>query len=557
MDVLKNAGHGENIFARRTLLAAALLGMIVLAGCVSTASGGPQQGIGDKFRQWWGPWFLPMAASFGIGIAIVAIAWMYASIAMDDKLKAWVKSEVVQLGYSAVILMAAALIISSLANISAALPAYTPLAGQDGLAWSQYVNLRCAVDVEPSRPCHIRIAEDYLEILASATQGQATAALRYSNFLYVVSSMGIGVRGIPAPGGAVPITPFAGLTPVIETLGFVFDLLMKNLMVLRAQQFVIDFFHLAFFPFFFCAGIFFRAFYFTRKLGGLLIALALSFYIVFPMMYIFFNSVLFSFTGPWVNALPQEIGTNMIRTDINYNNVNTGVVRPVEGSPTYQEDIPLEYADNPNYWGETVGSSCGNGSIEPWEECNEYDNALNSDTGEGHEGSFTCPPKDSEGNIIGGREKDTYCDTNSCKCTSNYYAGLSGNFRNDFLDGGITEEDRLDEAASMAAQMCFENSIDTTQAGWEEDVKREESFLEAAKKNWWEKLLDGYGGGIMRALATDALLGENGTIDNAAKLLIFSLLVPFISLMVALGAIKVLSPSLGGDVEIAGLTRLI
>ncbi len=52
-------------------------------------------------------------------------------------------------------------------------------------------------------------------------------------------------------------------------------------------------------------------------------------------------------------------------------------------------------------------------------------------------------------------------------------------------------------------------------------------------------------------------LGEGGIFDFIAKMMLFTVFMPFIALMATLSTVKVLSPLLGGDVEIAGLTRLI
>ncbi|MFH1306777.1 MAG: hypothetical protein ABIH83_03960 [Candidatus Micrarchaeota archaeon] len=535
----------KNILPVRAIALVLVIALVFLSGCLGgIAPGEGQESIWTKFNEWFGPWMSPMAAAFGIGIAIVVFAWMYASFMMDEKIKAWAKSEAVQLGYSAVILMAVITLIISMTHITATIPAYTPLAGNMGNEWSQYVNLRCAVDVEPSRPCHIRVAEDYLEILAKSTQGQALSVVRYEAFLYQISSIGLDFRGIAAPGGDLTLTPFAGLTPVVETLSFAFDLLMKNLMAIRAQQFILDFLHLAFFPFFLCAGIFFRTFYFTRRLGGLLIAIALSFYLILPLMYVFWNAVLFAFTSPWLEpsadkANLTEIGTNMMRVDVSYSNVNVGLVQPNKGV--------LGYSKN-----------CANGIIEEEEECNELDDTpQGTKYGPPHQGSFTCPPKDDFGNVIPDREEDIYCDTNACKCTSNLFAGLSGSFRDDFLKGK-TNDARIDEAAELTARMCFEMQNERQEKDWENYVLDDDEFMTYAKKVWWQKLLQGYGGGIARSIPGNPyLFGANGTIDNIAKLFVFSLVSPFISLMVALSSVKIMSPTLGGDVEIAGLTRLI
>ena len=54
-----------------------------------------------------------------------------------------------------------------------------------------------------------------------------------------------------------------------------------------------------------------------------------------------------------------------------------------------------------------------------------------------------------------------------------------------------------------------------------------------------------------------SMFGQNGPIATLALLMVFTIFIPFIALMTSLSAFKVLSPIMGGDVEIALLSRLI
>lgn len=529
---------------KRVLLVAIAAILVFASGCIATSKS--SESIQTKFDIWWGAWTLPLYAAFGIGIAIYVISWMYASFVQDDKLKVWVKSELIQLGYSAVIVIFIMAVISAVSFLAAEIPAYASMKWDLGAQWSDYVWARCEdLNVEPQRPCHIRMAEDYLEILAKSTQAQATSILRYVSVLFPISSIGIGFRAIPAPGGALSVSPFGGLTPTIDTLSFVFNMLMKNMIAIRAQQFAIDFMHVAFFPYMLAAGVFFRTFYFTRKLGGLFIALAIGFYIVLPLMYVFWASVLFSFTGPWLDSVSggiiedsRDIGTGMLVTQYSFGDYNPGAVQPVVASSAYYEPIGSQYPNSNGY--SYRGQSCGDGVIDPWEECGEADTSIDALTKKEYYGKpFVCK----QGEI---------CDTNACKCTEDFYLYEGhGDFREDFEASLIENSDGqsvLDKRATLIADMCADNTVRNNDAG---------DFLEITYKSWYERLGLGYLGAFVRAGPTDYLLGANGTIDNAAKLMVFSLIAPFISLMVALGTVKVLSPTLGGDVEIAGLTRLI
>jgi hypothetical protein len=49
-------------------------------------------------------------------------------------------------------------------------------------------------------------------------------------------------------------------------------------------------------------GVGLRAFHFSRKTGGMLIALAMSIYIVMPMFYVLLSGILFGFMGSWTNV---------------------------------------------------------------------------------------------------------------------------------------------------------------------------------------------------------------------------------------------------------------
>jgi hypothetical protein len=55
----------------------------------------------------------------------------------------------------------------------------------------------------------------------------------------------------------------------------------------------------------------------------------------------------------------------------------------------------------------------------------------------------------------------------------------------------------------------------------------------------------------------DSLVGPGGVIDATARLVFFSMFFTLLSVFATVGAIKGLSPLLGGDTEIAGLTHLI
>jgi hypothetical protein len=105
------------------------------------------------------------------------------------------------------------------------------------------------------------------------------------------------------------IRPFAGLGIPVESLKSALDILVKVMMLLKLQQILLNYIELALFPILFVMGIVLRTFFFTRKLGGLLIALAIGLYIVYPMVYVIAH-------GMWMTTIDKVRDPNSLTTDI-------------------------------------------------------------------------------------------------------------------------------------------------------------------------------------------------------------------------------------------------
>ncbi len=553
-------------FGPSLLLLLAVFSILILvfsSGCVRRNPTGPAD-IEPLFHNYWSPWWPAMLViPVALMVAVIALAWFYGSFAMDDKVKTWCKSEMGQLFYTVIIALAAMMIVAVLSQAMLSI-SQVSLNTPEGRAWSTYVNLRCAPSglAAYDRPCHIRLAEDYLQILASAAQEQAAAVLRYNSVLAEASSISLSFRGMPDPSGDLAFAPMAGLSIPLETLSFVFDLANKNIMAIRFQQFLLDLTHLAFFPLFLTLGLFCRTLFFTRRLGGLLIAIALSMYLVYPLMYVFFHSVLFSFTGPWPapqagekDAYLERVGVGLYPINLDLGGITPKLVQPIPAALTFS-------------------SACADTSrIYPGEECNKPNDANLTSTGiprdEARLGPFTCPPKDANGKVLPDRKRDYICDTNACKCvnasvadargpnavTRDSYGRYVSKFREEYVDQA-TRSNSLKAGAALATNMCFNNTPMTTAEQAAADEKSRDLML-GAGKDALTKVAEGWGNAIKIALSQDELLGYHGVIDNLGKILIFSLLTPFLAIMITLASIKVFSPLLGGDVEIAGLTRLI
>ncbi|MGI0100539.1 MAG: hypothetical protein ACREBH_02365 [Candidatus Micrarchaeaceae archaeon] len=92
---------------------------------------------------------------------------------------------------------------------------------------------------------------------------------------------------------AIPVTIYF-LDPAIAIAGFLTD----GIAVLYAQYYMLVFFAAAAIPAFLIPGVFFRALFPTRALGGILIAMAFGFYLIMPALF----SVAYYFTAPTIQS---------------------------------------------------------------------------------------------------------------------------------------------------------------------------------------------------------------------------------------------------------------
>jgi len=120
-----------------------------------------------------------------------------------------------------------------------------------------------------------------------------TSDLAYRTYLtYIYTSMAadftINFEFITEKAGFFTITPWRGFFTTGNSIkSMVFDYAVKLMIVTKFQEIMLAFIAKALFPALFVAGIVLRTFSFSRRLGGLLLAIAISLYFIFPMFYAF------------------------------------------------------------------------------------------------------------------------------------------------------------------------------------------------------------------------------------------------------------------------------
>ena len=392
-------------------------------------------------------WNLLVGVAVMTIVLLLALGYMAAVFMHDDRLKAWVGRELGQVFFSVVIIVVAVALASS---IDPWLHLLSLAGGQD---WQNYVNngvcctsaATCASpagSLSRGRACHIEIASDYLQVLYESTRQSATAYLNNYGMFAFLSHISISDTLVLKFLAGTSFQPFAGLELAAEFFSTLFDLSIKTMMLLRAQQIFLDFLWYPLFPVMLSMGLVLRIFYFTRKLGGMLIALGLALYVVFPMFYVLSDGIIWGFMGNPITMLP--VGST-------YNS------DPISGTP-----LPLY----------------GTTSVAPQQ-----------------------------------RAKSVFDSGNT-------------------LTVDMCNESTAQDQAAMGAQLDkFGTSWNTFEGG-----------------KWYSQF---------GSFVTMQGFSPNGPIASLAFIMVFTLLIPFLALMTTLAAFKVLSPLLGGDVEISLLSRLI
>ncbi|MCX8195056.1 MAG: hypothetical protein N3G22_03050 [Candidatus Micrarchaeota archaeon] len=431
----------------RKLAIAALLALLVAsAGCTSYGGGGSA-----SFWMW--GWGNIVGIAVIIVLLLLSIGYMVAALMEDEKLKAWVKKEMGQVVYSVLII---AFVVALFGVLNWWLRQLSIGSMIADVSWQNYISAGVCCEgsscVGPmrGRPCHIEAAIDFLQLLYDTSRTTAVSALaNYWVYAFLAHTSAGGVLSAIVAQAGLHIKPLAGLSSAADYFLQIFDISVKMMMLHRVQQLLLEILNYPVFPVFLSMGLVLRVLYFTRKLGGMLIALALSFYIVYPMFYVVSYAVLWGFLG----------GAN-----------NFGV-----------------YYDS---------------------------NSFKPPMGEN---KLDIPESD--------KAKEVF------ETTVNY----------DICNSVVTGRTAAIRQQAAQDQQKYRSVVDVFKGNWEI----------IAGVDWFTKRKDfflaGTGGG----------LSKDGPIGRLATIMVFTLVVPFLALMTTLASVKVFSPLIGGDVEIALLSKLI
>lgn len=466
----------------------------------------------------WGDWVWFAGAALGITTILASLVYMFAEILLNDKMKSWAKMELVEIFYSAVIISLAivslpimdsvvqgSLMVSNLGlgggtpgclgpatstyvPISDAGRFYVPVSGAGRFFGSQrYECLDICGGPIAANPgsvyhgidsCHMRLGIWFLREVFDETKN-----LAYETYIsYIesatISNFAINIEFVFEAAGFFTVTPWAGFYSVGNAIkSSVFDWSVKLMMLTKFQEVFLRFIATALFPALFVIGALLRTFVFTRRLGGLLLAMAITLYFIFPAFYALAALIMLDLKNdPVLHALW------MADRDANPHQIPDP---PVAKTMYFPRNMSVH----------TIG---GTGS-----------------------GAYTLDDAtEALSRLEGTAPGDNMAAMEQC-------------------DNGILPSFDLSSDTYKSASDQEKNNVLTK--AWE------------VAQNWF--------GAVSKVSKLDKFLDiawrPNGAVDSAARLTFWSVFFSFISLIAAIAAIRSLSMTFGGDIEIAGLTRLI
>ncbi len=461
----------------------------------------------------WDQWIGFAVAALSIATMMAIAVYLISNILQNDKMKGWAKMELTEIFYSAVIIAMALPALTLVdevvqgaillgANNAGAGPvhlsptmAWIKVADSNG-AGAGYERLDiCGDDIADNEQsvyhnipsCHMRLGIWYLREVFDETKNFAFEVYLSYIWTAIAADFTVNVEFIFEKAGFFNFNPFRGFFTMGNTIKIqIFDWAMKIMMISKFQEIMLHFISIALFPALFVSGAILRAFTFTRKLGGLLLAMALSLYFIFPAFYAFGAVVMLDIKNKaydeWISpdnpANPGNMNINPLDGPENYPNP------PISNTMYISRDVPM------------VGGSGTFSTVEAQQNLRDLEGTNPADF-------------------------HNYVELNNPSASGAQY---------------IPDYDFSSGPRGTAA---------------EQDSTLARAY--AVVRNWFDALSG------ENKFDTFALMAwsKNGPIEVLSRLTFWSLFFSLFSMISTIAAIRSLSMAFGGDIEIAGLTRLI
>ena len=224
---------------------------------------------------WFADWKTAGLIGVMIAVLLISIAAMAGNLLNLPELKAFVDTELRQCIVSILLIV---MIVAMLVFLDSVFRAAT----------FEATGSRGCTDSTVVEPCYVTLAKEYLDNLYTVGTQYAGDEISSSATYQAIATTGFNVVANMASllFAGINTRPLAGLSVEAERAAALFETMSKLLSSIYAQKYFIDVIAYAVAPMLLLLGILLRTFFFTRKLGGLLLAIALSLFIVYPLTYV-------------------------------------------------------------------------------------------------------------------------------------------------------------------------------------------------------------------------------------------------------------------------------
>lgn len=288
-----------------------MMQLVLLWLLLANSAAAEQQCDGTRMCTLFADWAPITAIVILISLFVVSLAFMVGrGLGMRD-IEMFAKEELYQCIASALILGVFISFAALLENTSQSLAGDILVAGTQGTTFGTPITMRweytgdgsirwrttsaltrerCgANDPFPDKKCHFYLARAFLGSAFEKLSGQAreVAKLYGLSILFDTTSVSLGLNIFgPVFGLGFGMPIFGGNSLLYETLETIFSVMTKMMLLLKFQEISLMYIERGIFPGLMIAGLVFRSIWFMRKLGGLLLALAIGLYTILPFMYV-------------------------------------------------------------------------------------------------------------------------------------------------------------------------------------------------------------------------------------------------------------------------------
>jgi len=222
---------------------------------------------------WFSDWTIAGLLGVAATISIIALAALAGYAFNLPDVKAFADAEIMQA-------IVSVLLIASLLGL---------VGFFDSVAREALATAGLPIACVQGEPCYITAAKYYLDTLYETASQYSYDELKESIRTQKAASQGIAAQlnfwQLFYAGSNIRLD--AWMSIMGERAGAIFETVSKLMASIYAQRYFIDVVAYGIAPVFMLLGIVLRTFFFTRKLGGLLLAIAISLFIIYPLTYAF------------------------------------------------------------------------------------------------------------------------------------------------------------------------------------------------------------------------------------------------------------------------------